>query len=87
LIRKTVWPQCTNVTDRQTDRQDRQRTDSIWANRFTNGRPNMFKRKYLLEMADGSSAVVVVSTAGVSVVFVVATVPGDKIQIINRCIT
>jgi len=32
LIRPTVWPQCTNVTDRQTDRQDttdRQRTDSI----------------------------------------------------------
>ena len=28
LIRSTVWPQCTNVTDR-TDRQDRQRTDSI----------------------------------------------------------
>ena len=27
LIRPTVWPQCTNVTDR-TDRQDRQRTDS-----------------------------------------------------------
>ena len=33
LIRPTVWPQCTNVTDRtdsRTDRQkDRQRTDSI----------------------------------------------------------
>ena len=32
LIRPTVWPQCTNITDRQTDRQgttDRQRTDSI----------------------------------------------------------
>ena len=29
LIRQTVWPQYTNVTDRQTDRQDRQRTDSI----------------------------------------------------------
>ena len=32
LIRRTVWPQCTNVTDRQTDRTgqtDRQRTDSI----------------------------------------------------------
>jgi len=28
LIRPTVWPQCTNITDRQ-DRQDRQRTDSI----------------------------------------------------------
>jgi len=35
LIRQTVWPQYTNVTDRQTDRQDRtgqtdrQRSDSI----------------------------------------------------------
>jgi len=31
LIRPTVWPQCTNVTDRtgQTDRQDRQQSDSI----------------------------------------------------------
>ena len=29
LIRPTVWPQCTNVTDRQTGRTDRQRTDSI----------------------------------------------------------
>jgi len=31
LIRPTVWPQYTNVTDKQTDRQDRtgQRTDSI----------------------------------------------------------
>ena len=35
FIHPTVWPQCTNVTDRQTDRQtgqtgqDRQRTDSI----------------------------------------------------------
>jgi len=32
LIHPTVWPQCTNVTERQTDRQDRQtgqRTDSI----------------------------------------------------------
>jgi len=29
LIRPTVWPQCTNVTDRHTDRQDRQRTDNI----------------------------------------------------------
>jgi len=33
LIRPTVWPQYTNVTDRQTDRQpdrqDRQRSDSI----------------------------------------------------------
>ena len=28
LIRPTVWPHCTNVTDR-TDRTDRQRTDSI----------------------------------------------------------
>jgi len=28
LIHATVWPQYTNVTDRQ-DRQDRQRSDSI----------------------------------------------------------
>jgi len=28
LIRLTVWPQCTDVTDRQTG-QDRQRTDSL----------------------------------------------------------
>jgi len=39
LIRPTVWPQCTNVTDTQV-RTDRQTTDR-WhrANRFTNGRP------------------------------------------------
>ena len=39
LIRLTVWPQCTNVADRQ-DRTDRtgQRND-IRENRFTNGRP------------------------------------------------
>ena len=36
LIRPTVWPQCTNVTDRQ-DRTER--SDSIGRNRFTNGRP------------------------------------------------
>ena len=29
LIHPTVWPQYTNVTDRQTDRQDRERSDSI----------------------------------------------------------
>jgi len=29
LIRQTVWPQYTNVTDRQTDREGRQRSDSI----------------------------------------------------------
>jgi len=29
LIRPTVWPQYTNVTDRQTGQTDRQRTDSI----------------------------------------------------------
>jgi len=41
LIRQTVWPQhaYTNVTDRQ----DRQRSDSM-ANRFTNGRPKTKKR-------------------------------------------
>jgi len=49
LIRPTVWPQCTNVTDRQTDRQtDRtgQTTDQKHrANRFTNGRPKMVQAK------------------------------------------
>jgi len=43
LIRRTVWPQCTNVTDRSDRQTDRQRSDSIGrtvrANRFTNGRP------------------------------------------------
>ena len=29
LIRQTVWPQYTNFTDRQRDRTDRQRSDSI----------------------------------------------------------
>jgi len=29
LIRATIWPQYTNVTDRQTDRQTGQRSDSI----------------------------------------------------------
>jgi len=29
LIHPTVWPQYTNVTDRETDRQDRQRSDYI----------------------------------------------------------
>jgi len=29
LIHPTVWPEYTNVTQRQTDRQDRQRSDSI----------------------------------------------------------
>ena len=29
LIRPTVWPQCTNVTDRQDRQTDKQRTDSI----------------------------------------------------------
>jgi len=38
LIRQTVWPQYTNVTDR-TDRTDRQRSDSIGRTVFTNGRP------------------------------------------------
>jgi len=33
LIRPAVWPQYTNVTDRQTDRTDRQRSDSIWRKR------------------------------------------------------
>jgi len=29
LIRPTVWPQCTNVTDRTNRQRDRQRSDSI----------------------------------------------------------
>jgi len=42
LIYPIVWPRHTNVTDRQTDRQDRQET----ANRFPNGCPiNEFNRK------------------------------------------
>ena len=46
LIHPTVWPQYTNVTDRQTDRQtDRetvQRSDSIGrSNRFTKGLPKI----------------------------------------------
>jgi len=40
LIRPTVWPQHTNVTDRQTDRQDN-RPIAYRANRFTNGRPKI----------------------------------------------
>jgi len=40
LIRPTVWPQYANITDRQTGQNRRgQRSDSIQANRFTNGRP------------------------------------------------
>jgi len=35
LIHPVVWPQYTNVTDRQ----DRQRSDQHRANRFANGRP------------------------------------------------
>jgi len=34
-IRPTVWPQYTNVRDRQTDRTDRQRSDSIGRTVFT----------------------------------------------------
>ena len=38
LIRPTVWPQCTNVADRQTDRTTvRWHTANVY--RFTNGRP------------------------------------------------
>ena len=29
LIHPSVWPQCTNITDRQTDRQDRQQSNSM----------------------------------------------------------
>jgi len=42
LIRPTIWPQCTNVTDRQTgptEKTDRTTDRSHRANRFTNGRP------------------------------------------------
>jgi len=39
LICPTVWPQCTNVTDRQTDRQDRTTVRWHRANSFTNGGP------------------------------------------------
>jgi len=39
LIHPKIWPQYTNVTDRQTDRTDRQTTvRQHRANRFTNGR-------------------------------------------------
>ena len=53
LIHPTVWPQYTNVADRQTDaqtdRRDRQ-TDNgpvAQANRFTNSRPKIEKLPYL----------------------------------------
>jgi len=41
LIRPTVWPQYTNVTDRQTGQTDRtgQRSDSTGRTDFTNGHP------------------------------------------------
>ena len=50
LIYPTVWPQYTNVT-LQTDRQDRQRSNSIWqtANRFTNIRPKVEEVNYLFQ--------------------------------------
>jgi len=46
LIHPTVWSQYINVTDRQTDSTgkdwtDRQRTDNIGRNRFTNGLPKI----------------------------------------------
>ena len=46
LIRRTVWPQCTNVTDRQdrTGQTDRQRTDSVGRTVF--GRP--FVKRFAL---------------------------------------
>jgi len=49
LIRPTVWPQCTNVTDRtdRTDRQDRHRTDSVGQTVFTNGRPKIAVVHYI----------------------------------------
>jgi len=46
LIRPTVWPQCTNVTDR-TDRTDRQTDNGPIAyrgNRFINGGPKIVWR-------------------------------------------
>ena len=50
LIHSTVWPQYTNVTDRQqTDRTDRADNGLIRqhrANRFTNGRPIMEEKDY-----------------------------------------
>ena len=48
LICPTVWPQCTNVTDRQ-HRQTGQTTDR-WrrANRFTSGRPKTLLRLYTM---------------------------------------
>jgi len=49
LIHPTVWRQYTNVTDRQDRKTYRQRSDSVWANRFTNGRPktvHMLSRPY-----------------------------------------
>jgi len=39
LIHPTVWPQYTNVTDRQTGQTDNGPIAKR-ANRFTNGRPN-----------------------------------------------
>ena len=41
LIHATVWPQYTNITDRQPgqDRKDRTTVRQHRANRFTNGRP------------------------------------------------
>ena len=46
LVRPTVWPQYTNITDRQTgqtvqDRQDRQRSYSIQQTVLQNGRPKL----------------------------------------------
>jgi len=39
LIHPTIWPQYTNVTDRQTDRQTGQRSRSIGRDVTCNGRP------------------------------------------------
>ena len=57
LIHPTVWPQQTNVTeerDSQTDRTDKQRSDSM-ANRFINGRPKMLTYKNIT-ICEGSLA-------------------------------
>ena len=48
ISNSTVWPQYTNIPDRQTDKQ---RSDSIRANRFTNGRPKtstVWQNPYLI---------------------------------------
>ena len=45
LICPTIWPQYTNVTDRQTGQADRQRSDSIGRTVLQNGRPKTIMRR------------------------------------------